>query len=197
MRRGRRLPLIRVALGSALVGHWIANAIADPDEYAAVGLRYEGAALRPILFQTALVALAIVAITLAQRFRRRRRVARARVDHPSTIALTLMLMALQTTLFAAMEITERLSVGEAYAAAFRGGVLDRGFAVELAVALATALLLVALAIGVRRIVLAILSAPRTLPTGVAPDVPPTTTFVRPVLILAGSGGVRAPPVPVR
>ena len=52
MRPGRRLPLIRVALVSALVGHWIANAIADPGEYAVVGLRYEGAALRPILIQT-------------------------------------------------------------------------------------------------------------------------------------------------
>ena len=93
----RRLPLIRVALMSALVGHWIANAIADPDEDAVVGLRYEGAALRPILIQTALVALAILAITLAQGFRRRP----AHVDRTSIIALAVMLVALQTALFAA------------------------------------------------------------------------------------------------
>jgi hypothetical protein len=37
-----RSPLVRAALISALVGHWIANAIADQGEYAAVGLRYEG-----------------------------------------------------------------------------------------------------------------------------------------------------------
>ena len=166
-----------------------------PASTQSVGLRYEGAALRPILIQTGLVLLAIVAITLAPRLGFRRRP--ARVDHPSTIALTLMLMALQTTLFAAMEITERLSIGEAYAAAFRGGILDRGFAVELVVALATALLLVGLAIGVRRIVRAILSAPRARARAVAPEVGPSTAFVRPVLILAGSGGVRAPPVRVR
>jgi hypothetical protein len=195
VRRDRRLPLIRVALVSALVGHWIANAIADPGEYASVGLPYEGAALRPISIQTALVALAIVAITLAHRLGFRRR--RARVDHPSTIALTLMLVALQTTLFAAMEITERLSIGEAYAAAFRGGILGRGFAVELVVAIATALLLVGIAIGVRRIVRAILMSPRTRPAVGPPVVASETTFVRPVLILAGSGGVRAPPVRAR
>jgi hypothetical protein len=188
----RRLPLIRVALASALVGHWVANAIADPGEYASVGLRYEGAALRPILFQTAFVALAIVAITLARRVRVPCRP--ASFDRTSAITLTAMLTAFQIVAFATMEVTERLSIGERYSAAFRGGILDRGFVIELVVAIAIALLLVAIAIGVRRIVRAVFSAPRTRPVAIGPQHARETTFVRPVLILAGSGGVRAPPL---
>ena len=189
----RRLPLIRVALASALVGHWIANALADPGEYAAVGLRYEGSALRPILIQTVVVGLAVLAITLGRRFGWLR-ARRARLDGASVLVLAAVLSAFQIVAFAAMEVTERLSIGERYAAAFRGGILDRGFAIELVVAIATALLLVGIAIGVRRIVRAILSSPRARPAVVPPVMAGETSFVRPVLILAGSGGVRAPPL---
>jgi hypothetical protein len=188
------LPLVRAALVSALVGHWIANAIADPLEYASVGLRYEGEAFRPIAFQTAAVLVALIGLTIAPRLR-----VRWRLDAPplvsSKAALTLLLTSLQVALFGVMEISERIALGESYAAAFRGGILDGGFALELVVAIASALVLVALAIVVTRAVKSILTRSRERPPSREPVQHAEAPFVRPVLILAGSGGMRAPPIP--
>jgi hypothetical protein len=186
------LPLVRVALVSALIGHWIANAIADPLEYASVGLRYEGAALRPIAFQTAAVLAALIVLTVVRRLHPGRRLAAPR-RLTSRTALTLMLTGLQMGVFGAMEVTERLALGETYAAAFHGGILDGGFVLELVVAIASALVLVALAIAVTRAVRSILSGPRGRTPSADPVQHAESPFVRPVLILAGSGGMRAPP----
>jgi uncharacterized membrane protein len=183
---------VRAGIVSALAGHWIANAFADPGEYAAVGLRYEGAALRPILIQVVVVALIVGALTLASRYSTRR----SRL-HPSVIdsraVVTAILATLQLAAFAVMEITERLALGESYGAAIRSGIFDRSFAVELVVAIVTALVVVAIAMAVRSVVRSILSGPRTGRRLVAPSRPWESPWVGNVLILAGAGGVRAPP----
>jgi uncharacterized membrane protein len=189
--RTRGLPLFRAALVSALIGHWIANAIADPIEYASVGLRYEGEAFRPILFQTAIVVIAVLVMTLASRLRPRRRLDLDLAG--SRAVLTVVLATIQLVSFTAMEITERLALGEGYTAAFRSGVFDGGFAVELIVAIVSALLLVALAIALTRVVQAFFSGSRRRSAVVEPVRHIETPFVRRVLILAGSGGMRAPP----
>jgi hypothetical protein len=192
MQRSRGLPLFRAALVTALAGHWIANSIADPIEYASVGLRYEGAALRPIILQSVIVALLIGLLTLGPRLRLPQRW----IDRGSSLTrteLALLLIGSQIGLSGLMELTERLALGAAYTTAFRTGFLDVGFGVELLIAIVSALLLVALAIGVARAIRALLPRARTRTNVDEPRSPIEAPFVRRVLTLAGSGGVRAPP----
>jgi hypothetical protein len=146
MQRSRGLPLFRAALVTALAGHWIANSIADPIEYASVGLRYDGAALRPIILQSVIVALLVGLLTLASRLRLPQRWIH-RDSSLTRTELALLLLGAQIGLSGLMEMTETLALGGAYAAAFRTGFLDVGFGVELLIAIVSALLLVALAIG--------------------------------------------------
>lgn len=187
MRISRGFPLVRAALASAIAGHWLANGLADPDEYALVGLTYEGFALVPILIQTALVAALIVAATIW-------RPARWSTFRPSRAALAAMLAASQLGLSWLLEATERLSLGSTYAGAFSGGWLQSGFGLELVIAVASAALLVILALGLRTLVKVLLAQRRPAPRPQrAPR--PWIESVRPVRYLDGSGAVRAPPSP--
>ena len=111
--------------------------------------------------------------------------------------MTSILVAIQMASFAVMEVTERLALGENYGAAFRSGVLDAGFSVELIVAIASALLLVALALAVTRVVRAILQGSRRRIASLEPALRIEGPFVRRLRINAGSGGMRAPPTSIR
>ena len=190
----RRFPLVRAALASALAGYWVANAIADPREYEAVGLRYEGAALVPILAQTAVVSLVLCLTGIASWWWNRRN-GESRSFNLRPAAICGCLVVFQIGAFTVMETVERVWLGESYAAAFKGGVFDLGFLIELLIAIASALLLVALMRAMARVVRAILAASHV---GEAADRetpwPRPPAFVRPVPILAGAGGVRSPPL---
>jgi hypothetical protein len=186
------VPLFRVALMSALVGHWIANAIADPIEYASVGLRYDADALRPILFQSILAGVLLVSLTMAARLRVTRRLSHRMLEGPR-LPLAALLATMQICLFVVMEITERIALGETYARAFHGGVLDAGFGIELVIAIASALALVALAMAVTRVVRSLLGRTPTARPSADRSGPREHTHVRAIRLLAGSGGVRAPP----
>jgi uncharacterized membrane protein len=148
--------LLRAIIATALLGHWVANALADPGEYAAVGLRYEGRALYPILIQTALAVLAIAALSVLAGTRAHLAPA---AEHLSRRLLTVIVVSVQVALVAGFEVTERIGIGEAYAQAFREGLFDRGFALELGIALLSAILLVALTLALAHVVRAIRRRP--------------------------------------
>lgn len=184
----RRFPLVRAALASAIAGHWLANALADPDEYARVGLGYSGSALLPIVVQTiGVLALIGLATVLARRSTPRT----ARRLRP--VPVTLVLTGSQLALSWFFEATERLTLSREYLEAFEGGWLESGFGLELAVALASAVILVVLARAAGTLVRILLSrkhrpVPRTAPEPFTPyDVPRTVRH------LVGAGSVRAPP----
>jgi len=186
----RRFPLLRAIIATALLGHWVANALADPGEYAAVGLRYEGRALYPILIQTALAAAVIVALTLLARTQAH---LLPTADRLSRWVLTALVVTTQVALAAGLEVTERVGIGDAYARAFHEGLVDRGFALELGIALLSAIVLVVLTLAVAHVVRAIMrrsiARRRSGPNPVRPlaDVP------APRAVLVVGGGVRAPP----
>jgi len=192
--RPRGFPLFRAALGSALVGYWVANAVADPREYAAIGLRYEGSALHPILAQT-LIALVLLGLTSIPAFRRTRPTTPSAWLDRGPVAVFGLLTLVQVGLFGLMETVERLWLGSGYADAFHGGPFDLGFLIEVLIAIVSAVVVVAVMTAMVRAVRAILAGPRPLP---APGEPATAhvhpaPFVRPVPVLVGAGGVRAPP----
>jgi hypothetical protein len=182
--------LLRAIIATALLGHWVANALADPGEYAAVGLRYEGRALYPILIQTALAVLAIAALSVLAGTRAHLAPA---AEHLSRRLLTVIVVSVQVALVAGFEVTERIGIGEAYAQAFREGLFDRGFALELGIALLSAILLVALTLALAHVVRAIRRRPITLGRSTPnPLGRPADKFARRPSLVVG-GGVRAPP----
>ena len=190
MSEARRFPLLRAIVATALLGHWVANAVADPGEYAAVGLRYEGRALVPILAQTALGVLAIILLGVIARRRAHLIPAAERLPRP---ILTAIVMATQVALAAGMEVTERIAIGDAYGQAFRTGVLDRGFALELGIALISAVILVALTLALAKVVRAIRAQ------WLGPLRPAAARRARPIdaclplPAISRGGGGRAPP----
>lgn len=184
----RRFPLVRAALASAIAGHWLANALADPGEYARVGLEYSGRALLPIAVQTLLV-LSLIGLATALS-RRRPHPARTNL---SPVRMAMILAGSQLALSWLFEATERLTLSHEYVEAFEGGWLASEFGLELLVALVSAVILVVLARAVGTLV-RVLLARRQRP---APS-PEPRRFThrqapRHVRHLVGAGAVRAPP----
>lgn len=189
----RRFPVIRAALASALAGHWIANAVADPGEYARVGLEYAGEAMYPILVQTAATLLLIGALSLgAPWWRARTRPIARRPMRP--LPLLILLVVFQIGFFWLMEGTERMSLEGRYEKAFEVGLFESGFVLELLIAIVSALLVVLLARFTSRFVKAFLKTRRQVESPLAGGFAPSIVeFIRPIEVLAGAGCVRAPP----
>ncbi len=192
---GRSFPFVRASLVTALVGHWIANAVMDPIEYEAVGLRYSGEALVPILVQSALT---VVVFGVLSWFANRRRHGPLPAWRLSQAALRIALVTSQLGLLWMLEASERLALGETFAPAFHGGLVDHTFFLELVVATLSAALLVALAGATTRLLRTFLRDPRPvrvaspLEVGVV-DGPRR----RAAPVMAGAGGERAPPSSIR
>lgn len=130
--RPRWLFWLRGSLLCALGGHWVANAFLDRDQFESVGLEYTWGASLPFLIQAL---LALAAVLLAGRIARPRRTSPART--PSLPLLLLALAAAQLALFLLLEVSERLVQAEP----FVDGLFGSGFALELVLALASAVLL--------------------------------------------------------
>jgi hypothetical protein len=177
---------IRGTLVAAISGHWVANVLFDPDEYTAAGLEFTWVAFVPIGVQTALTLVGVVAIgPLAARLGRR--LTRPPASAPRPGRLLAALAAAQLLLFLVYEISERVIQREP----FVDGLFASGFTLELALALGSAFLLIAIGSFCVRV---IRSLRRPYPTSALPDriigIPRDRSPAHAVVVV---GGVRAPP----
>jgi hypothetical protein len=180
--------LLRVAIVTALVGHWLANALFDRDQYTDAGPLILGRLDEPILVQTGLALIAVAILTI----RGRRREAWSFFAGFGRVRMVLLLVGIQLALFVGMEATERLAIEVIAGERTDVGVFGTGFLAEFVVAIGSALLLAMLGEATKRI-LDLLRADE----GAASE-PQASTFVLSGFapapkVLAGSGGVRAPP----
>ena len=187
----RGIRLLRAALPTALVGHWIANALFDREQYAGLSPRVLQHLNDPLLIQGLFTALAVAGLTVWLRSRFRGGTASLLAGSRTLRAIGVLLVA-QLCVFVAMEATERLALAALYPEAAEVGVFGEGFLAELAVAVGTALGLSfvgAATVRVVRILRGSRAAPRSdrRPWVVVGD------FFRPPLVLRGTGSVRAPP----
>jgi hypothetical protein len=183
--------LLRASLVTTLIGHWIANAMFDRDQYAGAHPRVLAHLDDPLLVQAGLVVLAIAVLTAWDRRRERRGIAARSVDltYQHLVAL---LIGTQLILFLGMEATERLAIGTILPGGGDVGVFGAGFVAELIVALGSALVLAALGEVTTRIGEQLRPqhperAPRFTP------IPSSRGFDPTPRVLVGAGGVRAPP----
>jgi hypothetical protein len=176
----------RATLACAICGHWIANAVLDRGQYTEVGLEYTWRASIPILVQTALVMLAVIAVgPLA---RRMGTPGTRDSDRPRRSSLLTLLLASQLLLFLAMEVSERIVQREP----FTEGLLASGFVFELAFAIGSALVLGVLGSIAIRIARVVRRRPAATPIEDSLGLSPRHGVVaRPVLVV---GSVRAPPI---
>lgn len=178
---------IRAAIVAALLGHWIANSLFDRDQYAGAGPALLDRLDDPMLVQAALGLLAIIALTI----RSRRREARTVTGSPSRAKLALLLVGVQVVLFLGMEGSERLTIDALAGEQTDVGPFEVGFLAELLVAVGSALILAFAGEAAKRFLglLRPIDLPArsreasSLPRGHAPA----------TRMLAGAGGVRAPP----
>jgi hypothetical protein len=184
----RPVSLLRVGIVTALFGHWLANALFDRDQYTGAGPHILGRLDEPFLVQTGLALIALAILTI----RDRRRGAGSFLAGFGRAQMVLLLVGIQLALFVGMEATERLAIEVIAGERTDVGVFGTGFLPELVVAIGSALLLAMLGEATKRI-LDLLREDE----GAAPD-PKVSTFALSGFapapeVLAGSGGVRAPP----
>jgi len=189
--RHRGVSLLRAFLVSALVGHWVANALFDRDEYAGADPSTIGHLYDPILVQTALVLLAALALTIWER-RRRGTGGESVLAGVGFHRLLGFFLVSQLLLFLGMEITERLAIGTLFGEPFYVGMLGSGFVAELLVAVGSVFLLALLGAATTRLVEALRSRDGTAGEESRETFLPHE-FPRPPRVLAGAGGVRSPP----
>lgn len=183
--------LLRASLATTLIGHWIANALFDRDQYPGAHPSVLARLDDPLLVQAGLVVFAIAALTAWDRRRRRRGIAGASVRLPSRQLATL-LIGTQLVLFLGMEATERLAIGTIVPGEGEVGVFGVGFVAELVVALGSALVIAAIGEVTTRIV-ELLRPPVTERAHRVTSIPSMRGFALAPGVLVGAGGVRAPP----
>jgi hypothetical protein len=184
----RPITLLRVAILTALLGHWLANALFDRDQYTGAGPLILDRLDEPILVQTGLALAALAILT----FRDRRRGPGSFLAGLGRPQIVLLLVGIQLVLFVGMEATERLAIEVIAGERADVGVFGTGFLAEFVVAIGSALLLAMLGEATKRILDLLREEEVT-----ASD-PRASTFVLSGFapapkVLAGSGGVRAPP----
>jgi hypothetical protein len=180
--RPRWVPWARASLLCSLLGHVVANAVLDEGQYEAAGLEYGWAASAPLLIQAILVLGVVVALG---RLGRR---PDASQPPPRRRALLAGFVSSQVLAFLMLEISERLVQHEP----FVEGIFSSGFTLELAFALAAAVVLAAVGSVALRIARAIR---RSMPTVPRVDlVTPPLSDAPPRRAIALAVGVRAPPV---
>lgn len=175
----------RGTLLSAICGHWIANTAHDPDQYMRAGLDYTWRASVPILAQTVLIAIAVLALGPLSRRNRAKASSPIRLRRLSLLTL---LATSQLILFLLLEVSERIVQHEP----FTEGLLASGFGFELIFAIGSALLLGASG----SIVIRVIRVARRRPTTAKIEgrVGLTPQRVPPVHAVIVVGDVRAPPL---
>jgi len=191
--RDRGIALIRAAGVSVLIGHWLADLLFDPHQYASGAQKLLGELNDPIYAQTILAAVAFVALTRWGK-RRERTGAPLLLGGASRLRLLGVLLAADVILFLGLEATERTAIGLMSGRATGVGALGAGFMTELLVAVGGALLLALLGVATVRIVRHLTARARVI-RAIRPRVFVPQRSRRLPLVLAGTGGVRAPPRP--
>jgi hypothetical protein len=180
--RPRWLLWARGTLLCALAGHWVANGVADADQYASAGLQYTWRAFLPIAVQTVLLLVAVVLLGPASR-------RWGGVERPPLRGARLFgaLAASQLALFLLMEVSERLVQREP----FTEGLLASGFDVELLFAIGSAVLLAVVGSVALRVIRSLRRRPgtRRMEGGIGLTPRHVAPAHRSILV----GGVRAPP----
>jgi hypothetical protein len=187
----RGLPLVGVAFGGVLLGHWLSYLLAMPRVrvrdvvLAATGHAYWLTAVKQA------VVLAVISLA-AMAMRQFRLVRRGQApDHPGPASLAIRLAGLQILGFVALEVTERVVADAPISSLLAHHVLILGLLVQILIAssLALALSLFTRVVGAVARTLAHARFPRA--TGRSfPR--PLVTVLRPVLV-TGSVGPRSPP----
>jgi hypothetical protein len=149
VRRGilRPVSTLRVAIVTALFGHWLANALFDREQYTGAGPYILGRLDEPILVQGGLALIALTILTI----RDRRRGAGSFLDGLGRARLVLLLVGIQLALFVGMEATERMAIEAIAGERTDVGVFGTGFLPEFVVAIGSALLLAMLGEATKRI----------------------------------------------
>jgi hypothetical protein len=176
---------LRGTLLSALTGHWVANALFDPDQYSEASLEYSWRASLPILVQTFLVL--VVVVGLGPLSRRSVLLGRRGPARPSLRRLLTLFVTSQVLLFLAMELSERVVQREP----FGDGLLSSGFVLELVFAIGSALLLAALGTAAARVIRSFRRQPAT--SAVSDRLGLLRRTLAPTHPVVLVGGVRAPP----
>jgi hypothetical protein len=189
--RNRGILLLGAALVTALSGHWVANILFDRDQYAGASPSLLGHLNDPVLVQTVLVCVALAALAIWGRSRGRRRV-RPLLADLGRLQLVGVLVAAQLCLFVGMEVWERLAIASICCEQVHVGAFGAGFVAELLVAVGSAIAIAVFGAATARVVqLLRIRAPQRAAR--LKELPARREFVRLPQVLAGTGGVRAPP----
>jgi len=180
----RTTSLIRAVIVTSLVGHWVANALFDPDQYPGAGSELLARLDDPFLVQAALGLLAVAALSIWGR-------SGGREVSVGRSSLALLLIGLQLFIFVGLESSERWAVDLFADGRAHIGIFGTGFVAELIVAVGSALILAVLAEVTKRWL-------RPLRPAALRAAPERTSlvsgdFTPSPRALSGAGGVRAPP----
>jgi hypothetical protein len=182
----RTTSVARAVIVTSLLGHWVANALFDRSEYSGAGSEVLARLDDPFLVQAALGLVLVVLSWVPKRWR-----GQAPHVFAGRLPLACLLVGLQLIAFVALESSERLAVEVLAGDEAHVGIFGAGFVAELLVAVGSALLLAFVAEATMR----------WLGTARPADLGPveqrrTVSFpgyAPPPRVLAGAGGVRAPP----
>jgi hypothetical protein len=182
----RTTTLVRAVIVTSLLGHWVANALFDRDQYAGAGSELLTRLDDPFLVQAALGLLVVAVLSI--RDRRRSEQSYISADRLSLAAL---LVGLQLLLFVGLESSERLVVDVFAGEVADVGIFGAGFVAELLVAVGSAILLALVAETTKRLFKFL--RPGGIPAAHEQGSPLSFGFGPSIGVLSGAGGVRAPP----
>jgi hypothetical protein len=182
----RTTTLIRAVILTSLLGHWVANALFDRDQYAGAGSELLNRLDDPLLVQVALGLLVVTLLSIRDLLRSEKSYISA-----GQLPLTALLIGLQLLLFFSLESSERLLVDLFAGGETDLGIFGAGFVAELLVAVGSAILLSLVAEVTKRLFKFLrrieLRSDEEQGTSLSHG------FTPPLGVLSGAGGVRAPP----
>jgi hypothetical protein len=183
----RTFSLIRAVIVTSLLGHWVANALFDRDQYSQAGPDLLTRLDDPFLMQVALGLVVVVFLSI----RGRRRVEHSYISL-GRLPLTFLLVAIQFLVFVSLESSERLVVDLFAGGDTDVGVFGAGFVAELVVAVGSAVILAVVAEATKRLFQFL--SPGELRSDERQKLPLSLGFAPPLRALSGAGGVRGPPL---
>lgn len=192
-KRDRGISLLKAASLTALVGHWVANVLFDRDQYEGAAPEVVARLNDPIAVQALVVVVALVALTAWER-RRVRALSRPFLENAGRLQLLAILVVLQAGLFVGMEVSERFTIAALSSEPVHVGLFGDGFLAEVLVALPSALALALVGARTVQIIESFRSSPLPARAESVTAVLLDRVFARRCLVLAGAGGVRAPPL---
>jgi hypothetical protein len=182
----RTTSVVRGVIVTSLLGHWVANALFDRDEYPGAGRELLERLDDPFLVQALLGLLVVAAVSIPKRWRTQEPRAFA-----GQLPLACLLVGLQLVVFIGLESSERLAVGLFAGDEAHVGIFGAGFVAELVVAVGSGLIFAVLAEATKRW-LGVLRPAELGPPRESRSLS-SLGFAPPRRVLSGAGGVRAPP----